>query len=73
MRRHKYQFVWWWTSWGLGYVGPYPIDGVNKGWVYLWRFILGPLEIRRWNQSGTPTAPVRLREVRHEAETVVHR
>lgn len=44
------QFVWWGRIvWPVVYLlGPYPKDGVNRGAIYRWRLVLGPLEIRRW-------------------------
>jgi hypothetical protein len=63
--RHRFQFVWWWDNfWSLWprYIGPYPNDpdggtfivGTRipyHGCIYAWRWIFGPLEVRRWSDS----------------------
>jgi hypothetical protein len=44
----RYQFVlwrrWWWPL--VRNIGPYPSSGKNRGALYRWRVLVGPLEIR---------------------------
>jgi hypothetical protein len=52
-RRDRFQFVWHWDSWSLpANLGPYPKTGKFSGAIYRWAFVIGPLEIRRWEDSS---------------------
>ena len=45
----RFQFVWWWDRFLLPKnLGPWPARSEIRGCVYKWRFVIGPLEIRRW-------------------------
>jgi hypothetical protein len=48
--RERYQVLWTLDKWSWPKnLGPYPKTGKFKGGIYSWIFIMGPLEIRRWN------------------------
>jgi hypothetical protein len=47
----RYQVVWWGLSywpWRFGRAGAGPYRDAMENAIYRWRFVLGPVEIRRW-------------------------
>ena len=50
-KRKKYQFIWhgdW--NWPRN-IGPFPPRGPMIGGIFKWRFVIGPLEVRRWSEK----------------------
>jgi hypothetical protein len=52
------QFIWWGGDYfAFRRLGPWPTDGINRGAVYRWRVLFGPLEVRRFNAAQPEPRP----------------